>query len=107
TRSADDARASERGLDSGLVEEAVGHFAGHADAGVLAGLPEVVLSALERRRGSADSRDSGLPDDVPRWAEPEDERGGEDGEQQLTAPARSIPEANTNVKTRLERGAFS
>ena len=70
------------GLDSRVAEEAVGHPARHAHAGVLARLSEVVLPADGRRRRGADPRDSRPPADVPRRPEPEDERD-EEREQQL------------------------
>ena len=49
TRPSDGARAAAAGLDSRLAEEPGGDSAGHAHAGVLARLPEVVLSAVGRR----------------------------------------------------------
>src|SRR5262249_29500733 len=80
--SADGVGAVEPGLGSRLVEEAVRHPAGDADARVLARLPEVVLPAPRWQRRAADSRDSRLSADVPRRAEPEGERG-ENSERQL------------------------
>src|SRR5262245_251864 len=74
--------AAESGLDSRLVEEAVRHPAGHADAGLLARLSEVVLPAPGRQRRGADSRDSRSSADVPRRAEPENQRSAR-REQQL------------------------
>ena len=64
-----------------VAEEAVGHPARHAHAGVLARLSEVVLPAAGRRRRSADPRDPRPPADVPRRSEPEGRRG-EVGERQ-------------------------
>ena len=61
-------------LDHGVAEEAVGHPAGHAHAGVLAGLSEVVLPADGRRRRGADPRDSRPPADVQGRAQPQEGR---------------------------------
>src|SRR5207245_1841759 len=81
-RSAHVAGAAESGLDSRVAQEPADDPAGYADAGVLAGLPEVVLPAPERRTRGADPRDSRSYDDVPRRPEPENERR-EEREQQL------------------------
>src|SRR5215204_6324104 len=62
-------------LDPGLDEEAIRHPAGHAHAGVLAGLSEVVLPAAGWRCGEADSGDQKLPDDIQRRPESEDAAG--------------------------------
>src|SRR5262249_14954372 len=79
-RPAHDGRSPAAGVDPPMAEEAVGHPARYAHAGVLARLPEVLLSATGRRRRATDSCDSRSPAHVPRWTDAA-ERWDEDCEQ--------------------------
>ena len=71
-------------LDSRLAEETFGDPPGHADAGVLARLSEVVLPAFQRRRRGPDPRDSRSSAHIPRRPQPEDRR--DENREQLAPP---------------------